>query len=297
MKKRFAMMVVLVTALLLGMLLPISNVTVEAASMKLSSKKVTLTEGKTKKLSVKNLPSTSTVKWSTSDKKVTTVSSKGKVTAKKAGKATITATITAKSGKQSKLTCKITVKGKVNEDVSEYEVIKDQNTNTEADKAVKSIMIYTNYSELFFNRNSFDSMGPGLILVTYNADNRIVGNIKLAFSYTFPHAEGEIMFDEEITAGIYEKLTRTDNLYATSVENVRYEGKCVLADGIERYISNHIGHFHFNNYEEALNDCNTNEYIKKYSEGVYINSDKTMRVFFYDDVHEMDLTEFERWYD
>ena len=110
MKKRFAMMLVLVVALVMGMIHPISNVTVEAASMKLSSTKVTIVKGKQKKLSVKNLPSTSTVKWSTSDKKVATVSSKGTVTAKKAGKATITATITAKSGKQSKLTCKVTVK-------------------------------------------------------------------------------------------------------------------------------------------------------------------------------------------
>ena len=46
-----------------------------------------------------------TVKWSSSDKNIATVSSKGKVTAKKKG----TATITAKVGKD-KYTCKVTVK-------------------------------------------------------------------------------------------------------------------------------------------------------------------------------------------
>lgn len=109
MKKRI-MIAVMVVAFILGLMVPMSDVTVEAASMKLSKTKVTLTVGKTQSLSVKNIVSTSTVKWSTSDKKIATVSSKGKVTAKAAGTTTITANVTVKSGKISKFTCKVTVK-------------------------------------------------------------------------------------------------------------------------------------------------------------------------------------------
>lgn len=123
MKKRFAMMLVLVVALVMGMIPPINNVTVEAASMKLNSTKVTLTERKTKTLTVKNLVSGSTVKWSSSNKNVATVSAKGKVTAKKTGSATITATVTVKSGKKSKLTCKVTVKAAATVANSKYRYV------------------------------------------------------------------------------------------------------------------------------------------------------------------------------
>lgn len=80
--------------------------TVEAASkVKLNKSKVTLYEGKTTTLKVKGTKKK--VKWSSSKKSVATVSSKGKVKAKKKG----TATITAKVGNK-KYKCKVTVKAK-----------------------------------------------------------------------------------------------------------------------------------------------------------------------------------------
>lgn len=71
----------------------------------LSSEDITLEEGKTKTLKVNG--TSSKVKWSSSNKSIATVSSKGVVKAKKAGKATITA----KCGGRS-LKCKVTVKKK-----------------------------------------------------------------------------------------------------------------------------------------------------------------------------------------
>jgi expansin (peptidoglycan-binding protein) len=68
----------------------------------LNKKNVTLTVGKSVTLKMKGTKKK--VKWSTSNKKVATVSKKGKVKAKKAGKATITA----KLGKK-KYKCKVTV--------------------------------------------------------------------------------------------------------------------------------------------------------------------------------------------
>lgn len=91
----------------------IANPVEAAAKAKLNKKKVTLTITDSKKnptttLKVKGVSSkvAKKAKWSTSNKKVATVK-KGKVTAKKAGKATITCKVKGK-----KYTCKVTVKDK-----------------------------------------------------------------------------------------------------------------------------------------------------------------------------------------
>lgn len=77
-----------------------------AAKPKLNKAKATITRKKSVKLTLKNAAA-SKVKWSTSSKSIATVS-KGKVTGKKAGKATITAKYKGKKYK-----CKVTVKGRV----------------------------------------------------------------------------------------------------------------------------------------------------------------------------------------
>lgn len=77
-----------------------------AAKPKLNKTKATVTRTKSIKLTLKNATA-SKVKWSSSKKSVATVK-KGKVTGKKAGKATITAKYKGKKYK-----CKVTVKGRV----------------------------------------------------------------------------------------------------------------------------------------------------------------------------------------
>lgn len=67
-----------------------------------------LKKGKTFKLKATTNPKGKKVKWTTSNKKVATVSKSGKVTAKKAGKAKITAKFTY-NGKTYKKVCKVTV--------------------------------------------------------------------------------------------------------------------------------------------------------------------------------------------
>ena len=88
--------------MLLAMLLVLVIPAYAKAKPKISKKSVTITVGKTLKLSVKKAKK---VKWSSSNKKIATVNKKGLVTAKSAGNAIITA----KVGKK-KLKCKITVK-------------------------------------------------------------------------------------------------------------------------------------------------------------------------------------------
>lgn len=74
-----------------------------SATIKLNKTKLTLDEGKS--YTLKLTGTTKTAKWSTSNKEVATVSSKGVVKAVKVGTATITATVSSK-----KYTCKVTVK-------------------------------------------------------------------------------------------------------------------------------------------------------------------------------------------
>ena len=84
---------------------PFAAVTEAAAPNKvsISARKKTLTVGKSFTLKIRG--SREKVKWSTSNKKVAAVSSKGRVTAKKVGTATITARVGGK-----KYTCRVTVK-------------------------------------------------------------------------------------------------------------------------------------------------------------------------------------------
>ena len=81
---------------------------VTTKKLTINKKKATLKKGNTLQLTVDRNPISATekIKWSSSNKKVATVNSKGKVKAKKKGKATITA----KTSNGKKVTCKITVK-------------------------------------------------------------------------------------------------------------------------------------------------------------------------------------------
>ena len=80
-----------------------TNEVVQAANVKLSKSSLTLDVGKSATLKVTGTKSK--VKWSSSNKKIATVTSKGKVTAKQAGSATITAKVGNKT-----LKCKVTAK-------------------------------------------------------------------------------------------------------------------------------------------------------------------------------------------
>ena len=98
--------ILLVLVLTLGFS-PVTNVEAKAAP-RLNYKKVTLVQGKKKKLKVRNLRRRRKVKWYSTKKSVATVNKKGVVKAKKKGKTYIVA----KVGKK-KYRCKVIVKKKV----------------------------------------------------------------------------------------------------------------------------------------------------------------------------------------
>ncbi len=118
-KKKKVFTICLSVLLALTLIMPTNA---EAATkVKLNKTKITLNVGKTANLKLKGAK---VKKWSSSNKKVATVSSKGKVKAKKEGTATIKAK--AKNGKTYK--CKVTVK--------EAET---NNSNTEIEKQIVEI--------------------------------------------------------------------------------------------------------------------------------------------------------------
>lgn len=118
-KKLLAIIFVIVLSI---SMIPTTNVSA-AKRVKLNKTKATIYVGKTVTLKLKN--NKKKVKWTTSNKKIATVSKKGKVKGKKAGKVTITA----KVGKK-KYKCKITVKKKSTPKPTEQPTTKPTETPT-----------------------------------------------------------------------------------------------------------------------------------------------------------------------
>ena len=105
-KLLFAITMVFTLSMVAPEVVPITTATtVEAASVKLNYKKLTLYKGQKKQLKIKGTKKK--VKWSSNKKTVVSVDKKGKITAKKKG----TAVITAKVGKK-RYKCRVTVKVK-----------------------------------------------------------------------------------------------------------------------------------------------------------------------------------------
>lgn len=99
-KKLKKILVMFLAVIIVATMLPMQG---EAAPVKLNKTQMTIYVGSSKTLKVKG--TSEKVKWGSSKKTVAAVNNKGKVTAKKAGKATITAKVNKKTYR-----CKVTVK-------------------------------------------------------------------------------------------------------------------------------------------------------------------------------------------
>ena len=142
----------LTIALLLLCTISFNTESVSAVTLKLNKTKITLSAGKSVNLKVSGTDKS--VKWSTSEKTIATISKKGTVTGKNAG----TAIITAKVGKQ-KLQCEVTVKAILNK--TEVNVAKND------------------YIKLFLNGaavKSFNSSNKKIATVSKNG--KVVGKQK-----------------------------------------------------------------------------------------------------------------------
>ena len=96
--------------------------TTEVSSISLNKTNVTLDPGKTEQLELTMLPDNlakTDITWTTSNKNVVGIDSNGKITAKKAGTATITVAV--KNNESMKAECKVTVTGKTEENKDDKE--------------------------------------------------------------------------------------------------------------------------------------------------------------------------------
>lgn len=155
--------------LTLGMIMTASVKTEAAGAVKLNKKKIVLELGQTSKLKVKN--TTEKIKWTSSNKKVVKVSSKGKLTTKGVGLATVTASVNGK-----KYTCKVTV--------VDYSEMSDEQ---------KEVVSFA----LQFVGNKYRYGGTSL---TKGADcSGFTMSVYKEFGYDLPHNAYSQMVDESVT--------------------------------------------------------------------------------------------------
>lgn len=144
-------------------------------------------------------------------------------------------------------------------------------------------MVYASNSEMFFN-NTYESLGPGLLRITYNAQNGRIDEFRLAF------------YNKNSDAGndnVYKMLTDAEGTYVNCVTDVRYEGKYILANGVKGYI-NLSGLDIGSSYDRLLEDCRGDKYTQEYSENVYFTWDFYKGIYFYDNICELDLSVLEK---
>lgn len=146
--KRFrkCISLLLVAVMMVSMfVIPGGNVQAAKKKVQLSKKTVTLEVGKKVTLKLKNAPKKKKITWSSNKKKIASVSKKGVVTAKKAGKANITAKV---SGK--KYVCKVTVKKKAKQDTPDSGIFKNTKGKN-ADDVAALAKIFSQHSYLSNN--------------------------------------------------------------------------------------------------------------------------------------------------
>lgn len=167
--------ILLVLVLTLGFS-PVTNVEAKAAP-RLNYKKVTLVQGKKKRLKVRNLRRRRKVKWYSTKKSVATVNRKGVVKAKKKGKTYIVA----KVGKK-KYRCKVIVKKKVNKKKKKS---KKSNKKSKINKSTKKQLpagkyatrIIGYYGDIYFNVGKTENMFNYL----ENSPKNISANVKAKY--------------------------------------------------------------------------------------------------------------------
>lgn len=215
-----------------------NQTTTYATTIKINQKKLTLLEGKTYSLVLTG--TNKTIKWSSSNKKVATVSNKGKVKAVSQGKAIITATVNNK-----KYNCSLTVKKGLSEKEAvkniSYEAIdsKDHlivilenknNVNLEVDIEVcyynDDVMVYKTADVI----NTFQAGKTAALLFDhpYVADEeREYSNFKISFTvaldskYTTQSYIDDIVISKEIINEENELIVDVINKSKDKVENVK----------------------------------------------------------------------------
>lgn len=178
-RNRKILTVITILLLIVCMAVPVS------AAGKINKKKVTLKVGQTLQLKVTGTKGK--VKWKSSKKSVATVSSKGRVKAKKKG----SATITAKIGKK-KYTCKVTVKKPATNSNGGFSGNTNANTNVNT-SGKKNVVTYhaesTPYGAVAILENHYDHTIDLTVEFVYYLNGSMIGTSK-GYNYAFaPHSK------------------------------------------------------------------------------------------------------------
>ena len=171
--------VITILLLIVCMAVPVS------AAGKINKKKATLKVGQTLQLKVTGTKGK--VKWKSSKKSVATVSSKGRVKAKKKG----SATITAKFGKK-KYSCKVTVKKPATNSNGGFSGNTNANTNANT-SGKKNVVTYhaesTPYGAVAILENHYDYTVDLTVEFVYYLNGSMIGTSK-GYNYAFaPHSK------------------------------------------------------------------------------------------------------------
>lgn len=137
-------------------------------NIKMKAKNIVLVTGESKKLKVSGRKRNSKIRWKSSNKKIVSVSKKGKVRAKKNGRAVVTAQCENK-----KVKCRVTVVSKA---------------NAEPDK--KEITVGTSYYRNFLVDNVYHSEKNGDIHYNVYFPDSYDGKKKMALYITLPGYQG-----------------------------------------------------------------------------------------------------------
>lgn len=188
----------------------------------LNKKSLSLKKGQSYKLKAKKTPTKATLSWKSSKASVVSVSAKGKVKAKKVGKANITVTAKYK-GIKKKATCKVTVKNKT-KNVSQ--TTSPQSTATPLQQTNVPTSVPTNTPEPTNSPRPTrrpSTPAPTPVKIEYVADYEVELGDKLDVMAKVKPAEGTIA-DYNIT---------TSNEYVATVSETgvlqsNHIGKCLL---------------------------------------------------------------------
>lgn len=202
------------------------NVNVKYVKLSLNKKNASVNAGKSITLKATSTPK-KTVKWSTSNKAVATVSSKGVVKGVKAGTATITAAVG-----QKKATCKVTVKGSAEVAVTEVkasiesaEISVGNGTQITASvlpaNATNKKLTYSSSDESVATVNDAGAVvgiGAGKATITVRSANGKTASVEVTVTYVA--VSGITIEADSFTVGV----TGTTNLTAKVVpDNASYK--------------------------------------------------------------------------
>ncbi len=222
---------------------------VYAASPKLNRKSATLQVGDTLQLKLKN--TRKKVRWTSDKKSVATVSSKGKVKAKKPGKAVIKAKCNKKT-----YSCKINVlssqKKKIELSASTLVIEYGKSAPLTLENADKKVAWFSSDTRIVYadgEKVYAKSVGEAVITAKYNGESYVC-NVKVVSGETEKLVEGGIYTSKDKVAKYIKTYGRLPDNYITKEQarELGWEGGSLLSYAPYKC----IGGDNYSNYEKTL---------------------------------------------